>query len=137
MLDHTGLGHDPEHKVDWQRSQPNRAPVINTETHNYDSFIGMNNAPRGVLVSKSFYQVFTDPDGDELTYSVSIFDEYRQLLELLAIGLDYRTPENSHRPLEAFHRVWFHADADDDWDAIDLPLAGSSPRLPRRKARRS
>ena len=124
-LSHVGLAHNPSHKVDWRRSpgQPNRAPVVNAGTWNYQRFIGNNNAPRGILVSKSFYQVFSDPDGDELTYSVSIPDRYRQLLNEFSIGLDYRTPENSHRPLEAFHRVWFRADADQVWEAITPPLA--------------
>ena len=85
---------------------------------------GRNNAPRGVLVSKSFYQVFTDPDGDELTYAVAIKRGDRKLvLNEFSIGLDYRTPENSHRPLEAFHRVWFRAEEDTDWQAISPALA--------------
>ena len=122
-LSHVGLAHDPSHKVDWQRSQPNRAPVVNTGTRNYDWFIGPNNAPRGVLVSKSFYQVFTDPDGDELTYSVAIKKGDRQLLDEFSIGLDYRTPENSHRPLEVFHRVWFRAEEATDWKGKSPALA--------------
>ena len=28
-LSHDGRDHDPSHKVDWQRTQPNRAPVVN------------------------------------------------------------------------------------------------------------
>ena len=122
-LSHVGLAHDPSHKVDWQRTQPNRAPVVNTGTRNYDWFIGQNNAPRGVLVSKSFYQVFTDPDGDELTYSVAIKKGDRQLLDEFSIGLDYRTPENSHRPLEVFHRVWFRAEDATDWKGKSPALA--------------
>ena len=126
-LAHDGRDHDPEHKVDWRRSAgPNRAPVINTETRNYEWFIGRNNAPRGVLVSKSFYQVFSDPDGDELAYRVAISERHRHLLELLdefSVGLDYRTPENSHRPLEAFHRVWFRAEDETDWKAISPALS--------------
>ena len=122
-LSHVGLAHDAEHKVDWQRSQPNRAPVVNAGTWNYQRFIGNNNAPRGILVSKSFYQVFIDPDGDELTYSVSIPDHHRQLLDEFSIGLDYRTPENSHRSLEVFHRVWFRAEDDTDWKAVSPALA--------------
>ena len=74
-LSHDGRDHDPNHKVDWQRSRPNRAPAVNTQSENYDNFTGDNNAPSEVLVSKPFYQVFTDPDGDELTYSVSITRE--------------------------------------------------------------
>ena len=121
-LAHDGRDHDPNHKVDWQRTQPNRAPVVDTEARNYEFFTGQQNIPRGFLFSKSFYQVFTDPDGDELTYSVSMSEHERQLLDDLSIGLDYRTPENSHRPLTVFHRVWFEVDADDDWEAITPAL---------------
>ena len=121
-LSHDGRDHDPNHKVDWQRTQPNRAPVVDTEAGNYDFFTGQQNIPRGFLFSKPFYQVFTDPDGDELTYSASISDYHRQLLDDLSVGLDYRTPENSHRPLTVFHRVWFEVDAEDNWEAITPPL---------------
>ena len=121
-LVHDGRDHDPQHKVDWQRTQPNRAPVVDTEARNYEFFTGQPNIPRGFLFSKSFYQVFTDPDGDELTYSVSVSEHHRQLLDDLSIGLDYRTPENSHRPLTVFHRVWFEVDADDNWEAITPAL---------------
>ena len=122
-LAHVGRDHDPEHKVDWQRTQPNRAPVVDTEAGHYEWFTGQQNIPRGFLFSKSFYQVFTDPDGDELTYSVSMSDYHLQLLDDLSIGLDYRTSENSHRPLTVFHRVWFEVDGEDDWEAITPPLA--------------
>ena len=122
-LSHDGRDHDPNHKVDWQRTQPNRAPVVDTEARNYELFTGQQNIPRGFLFSKSFYQVVTDPDGDELTYSVSMSEHERQLLDDLSIGLDYRTSENSHRPLTVFHRVWFEVDADDDWEAITPGLA--------------
>ena len=121
-LAHDGRDHDPNHKVDWQRTQPNRAPVVDTEARNYEFFTGQQNIPRGFLFSKSFYQVVTDPDGDELTYSVAMPAHHRQLLDDLSIGLDYRTPENSHRPLTVFHRVWFEVDGEDDWK-------GKSPAL--------
>ena len=122
-LSHDGRDHDPSHKVDWQRIQPNRAPVVDTEARYYEFFTGQQNIPRGFLFSKIFYQVFTDPDGDELTYSASISDYHRQLLDGFFIGLDYRTPENSHRPPEVFHRVWFEVDGEDDWEAITPALA--------------
>ena len=124
-LDHDGLDHDASHKVDWRRSpgQANRAPAVDTEAENYEFFTGQQNIPRGFLFSKSFYQVLTDPDGDELTYSVSVSERHRQLLDDLSIGLDYRTPENSHRPLEVFHRVWFEVDSEEDWKAISPALS--------------
>ena len=122
-LTHVGRDHDPNHKVDWQRTRPNRAPVVDTEAGNYEFFTGQQNIPRGFLFSKPFYQVFTDPDGDELTYSVSMSEHERQLLDDLSVGLDYRTPENSHRPLTVFHRVWFEVDGEDDWKAMSPALA--------------
>ena len=124
-LSHTGLAHDASHKVDWRRSpgQPNQAPVVDTQAENYEWFTSQQNIPRGLLFSKSFYQVFTDPDGDELTYSVSASEDHRQLLDDLSIGLDYRTPENSHYSEELFHRVWFEVDGEDDWKGISPALS--------------
>ena len=66
VLAHSGLGHDPAHKVDWQRSappkqDPNRAPTVDAAAAAYAQLTGVNNAPRGVLVSKPFYEVFSDP----------------------------------------------------------------------------
>ena len=124
-LSHTGLAHDANHKVNWRRSpgQPNQAPVVDTQAENYEWFTSRQNIPRGLLFSKSFYQVFTDRDGDELTYSVSASEDHRQLLDDLSIGLDYRTPENSHQPMELFHRVWFEVDGEDDWKGISPALS--------------
>ena len=124
-LSHTGLAHDANHKVNWRRSpgQPNQAPVVDTQAENYEWFTSRQNIPRGLLFSKSFYQVFTDPDGDELTYSVAVSERHRQLLDDLSIGLDYRTPENSHQPMELFHRVWFEVDGEDDWKGISPALS--------------
>ena len=127
---HPGLDHDANHKVNWRLSpgEPNRAPVLNSGTRNYDSFVGRNNAPRGVLVSKSFAGLFSDPDGDNLSYTVAISAGRGQLVEQLVIGAHGRSDElaaKSPRPREATMRVFFEADADDDWDAI-------VPALPER-----
>ena len=102
---------------------PNRAPVVDTEAANYGLFTGQQDAPRGFLVSKSFAGLFTDPDGDDLTYSVSVSEHHRRLLDDLFIGLDRRTAENSHHPVELFHRVWFEVDGEDDWKAVSPALA--------------
>ena len=126
LLDHTGLPHDSAHKVDWQRSRSNRAPVINTETRNYDWFIGQNNASRGILVSKPFYQVFTDPDGDNLTYAVSVANGDSGLVDLLTIGGHGNSDEQAEQSgysLEAVLRVFFRAEDETDWK-------GKSPALP-------
>ena len=126
-LAHDGLAHDSEHKVDWQQTRPNRAPVVDTRVRNYQWFTGNNNAPSEVLVSKPFYQVFSDPDGDELTYAVSITSGNSHLVDELDLGLEYRTPENSHLPPEVFHRVWFKAADDAGWKAITPALADPAP----------
>ena len=128
-LSHVGLDHDARHKVDWQRTQPNRAPVVNTQSANYDRFTGNNNAPRGVLVSKPFYQVFTDPDGDELTFAVSIPEEHRRLVEELAVTLDKDfQPETRGWPqIGAYDRVFFQAADDAEWKAISPALPDPVP----------
>ena len=129
-LAHTELAHDAMHRVDWQRTEPNRAPVVNTGTRNYETFTGEVNAPRGVLVSKSFHRIFSDPDGDQLSYAVSITGGLAELVETLAIGTHGRSDTiaaKSPFPLDAVLRVFLQPDADDDWDAIvpalpDLPV---------------
>ncbi|MYI74847.1 MAG: hypothetical protein F4057_05870, partial [Acidobacteria bacterium] len=118
-LSHTGLGHDAEHKVDWGLSPPapNRAPVVNTATQNYTRFVGEQNAPRGVLVSKSFADLFSDPDGDQLTYTVSITGGRAQLAEDVVIGSWGRSDllaAKSPGSREATQRVFLEVDDDDD-----------------------
>ena len=55
-LSHTGLEHDPSHKVDWQA---NRAPVFHGAAQVLD------NALPGFLVSLPMFKTnFSDPDGD-------------------------------------------------------------------------
>ena len=87
----------------------NRAPVVDTSAANHASFTAANNAPRGILVSKRFQGIFTDPDGDDLTYAVSLPGEQMHLVDTLQIH-------------DGHQRVFFRADADDDWDALDPAL---------------
>ena len=62
-LSHTGLEHDPSHKVDWQA---NRAPVFHGAAQVLD------NALPGILVSVPMSKTdFRDPDGDPLTFTLS------------------------------------------------------------------
>ena len=62
-LSHTGLEHDPSHKVDWQA---NRAPVFHGAAQVLD------NALPGFLVSLPMFKTnFSDPDGDPLTFALS------------------------------------------------------------------
>ncbi len=126
-LSHDGLAHDANHKVNWQLSpEANRAPVVNTDTPTYESFVGEQDAPRGVLVSKSFAGLFSDPDGDELTYAVSISGGRAQLVEDVSTGRWGRSDAiaaKSPYPREAAMRVFLEMDGDDDWKAV-------SPALP-------
>ncbi len=120
-LAHTGLAHNPSHKVDWQRTRPNRAPVVNTDAETYDNFTASLNTPRGTLVSKSFHQVFTDPDGDDLTYTVSVAEERRELVEELELALTDPRPSS---PLpEGFPRVFFRTESAGDWKSVSPALA--------------
>ena len=105
--------------------QPNRAPVVNTQAKYYSWFTENNNAPRGVLVSKPFRGIFSDPDGDNLSYSVAISGGDRQLVELLLIPPDGQSDDltaQSSYPIPNITRVWFQADGDDDWKAITPTL---------------
>ena len=93
-LAHDGLAHDPNHKVNWELQSSNQAPVV----------------------SKPFHGIFSDPDGDQLTYSASIPDEHRHLLETLRISLD----------VEASGELWdilfFLTETETDWKALTPPL---------------
>ncbi len=123
-LEHAGLGHDANHKVDAGLVSTNRAPVVNRQARNHAWFVQHNNAPRGVLVSKGFHGIFSDPDGDPLTYAVSIPAEYAGLVELLHIREDGSSDvlaAQSDLSLEVIQRVWFRADAE-DWRRLTAGL---------------
>ena len=108
--------------------QPNQAPVVNTQAKYYSWFTENNNAPRGVLVSKPFRGIFSDPDGDNLSYSVAISGGDSHLVEMLLIPPDGQSDDltaQSSYPIPNITRVWFRADGDADWKAI-------TPTLPDR-----
>ena len=84
---------------------PNRAPAVNTQAAHYASFVGRQSAPRGSPVSKPFEDIFSDPDGDELTYAVTVPGDHSGLLDMLGAN-------------EASYRVGILVDADDDWKAV-------------------
>ena len=104
----------------------NQAPVVDTQAGHYRDFTGTNNAPRGVLVSKPFHGVFSDPDGDQLTYAVSIPDGQSHLVELLQVpSVDADVPaqeRTSPREAGLLTRVWFRAEAEADWKALNPPM---------------
>ena len=107
-----------------QRSVLNHAPVADTNAEYYSWFTGDNNAPRGVLVSKPFHGIFSDPDGDDLSYAVAITQGRTDLVELLLIPpdgqSDSRTAQSSY-PIPNITRVWFRADAE-GWKSLTSSL---------------
>ena len=97
----------------------NRAPVVDEESSNYAGFTAAGNAPRGVLVTKDFNGIFSDPDGDTLTYTVALSDPGQAALVELAHVLTPEELEQRARPDVVAHLVWFRADTDVDWGAMD------------------
>ena len=102
--------------VTWVNAN-NQAPVVNTQAANYAGFTAAMNVPAGTLVSKSFHQVFSDPDGDDLTYTVSVAEEHRNLM--VELELAPTNPRPSNPALDRFYpRVFFRTETDGDWKAI-------------------
>ena len=102
--DRCGPGRSTRFQVEAE-AQSNRAPVVNGKTDRYASFIQAERAPRGALASKPYGGIFSDPDGDSLTYSVSVPDDRRQVVELVGV----------HEPSQ---RVVIRLHADGDWESI-------------------
>ncbi len=101
--------------VEWTEKPPNRAPVVDTQAERYADFVKTGNAPRGTLVWKIFTGFFSDPDGDDLTFTASVPDDRSHLLESLQTRLDVSDEREKFLFLEM--------DAEDDWKAL-------SPALP-------
>ena len=104
---------------------PDLAPMVDTHSANYGSFVGQQDAPPGTLVSKRFDGVFFDPNGDEMSYSVSVSENQRELVDELSVTLDedVRTEAHSHVEAGAFTRVWFRSESDDEWKSVSPSLA--------------
>ena len=104
---------------------PDLAPMVDTHSANYGSFVGQQDAPPGTLVSKRFDGIFFDPNGDEMSYSVSVSENQRELVDELSVTLDedVRTEAHSHVEAGAFTRVWFRSESDDEWKSVSPSLA--------------
>ncbi len=96
----------------------NRAPVVDEGSRHYASFTASGNAPRGVLVTKDFEGIFSDPDGDELTYTVALSDSGQAALVETLHVLTAEELASSPHPDVVAHLVWFRADTEADWDAM-------------------
>ena len=94
--------------VTWE--EPNRAPVVDEQAEKYAAFIDTSNAPRGTLASKEFGGVFSDPDGDTLTYTVTVPTGRSGLVDSVYVQ-------------EATQQVFIRVDGEDDWNAVTPALA--------------
>ncbi|MDE2988926.1 MAG: SwmB domain-containing protein [Chloroflexota bacterium] len=88
-----------------QPEQPNRAPEIDVNAARYAPFTETGNAPRGTLVSRNFDGIFSDPDGDDLTFTAAITAGRAELVDAVNVASD--------RSL-----LFVRVDGDDDWAAL-------------------
>ena len=87
-------------------TQANRAPVVNEDSEQHAALVNASWAPRGIYVSKVYEGVFSDSDGDTLTYTVSyIPDDRRRLLDTVNIQ-------------EETQRLFVKLRADGDWGGL-------------------
>ena len=96
---------------------------MDPQAKDYRRFTGENNAPRGTLVSKPFYQVFVDPDGDALSYSATVTSGNAELVELLQVTTEEGRPPRTFPPYGTYFRVWLRPDGESDWKALRPVLA--------------
>ena len=97
--------------TDVDETTVNFGPVVDDQAERYQGFTGTDNAPRGTLVSKVYDGIFSDPNGDELTYTVSVPADRSALVDTVYV-------------LEDIQRVFIRLDAEDDWGAV-------TPALPK------
>ena len=84
----------------------NRAPVVDEGAEHYGQFVGSSNAPRGILVYKFFDGVFSDPDGDELSYAAEVRGEWASLVSILHVSAGQGL-------------LFVEVDGDADWAGLD------------------
>jgi uncharacterized repeat protein (TIGR02059 family) len=111
--------------VEWSDedpSQPNRAPVAQRWADNYLEVAGSINAPPATLVSKRFYGVFSDPDGDDLTYTYEITSGNADLVEEISITLPDSPGVPSHVRVGTFPRLFVKVEDEAGWKAVTPAL---------------
>ena len=97
--------------TDVDETTVNIGPVVDDRAERYAGFTGTDNAPRGTLVSKVYDGIFSDPNGDTLTYTVSVPADRSELVDTVYVA-------------EGTQRVFIRLDAEGDWGAV-------SPALPK------
>ena len=97
--------------TDVDETAVNLGPVVDAQAERYAGFTGTDNAPRGTLVSKVYDGIFSDPNGDTLTYTVSVPADRSELVDTVYVHEDTQ-------------RVFIRLDAEDDWGAV-------TPALPK------
>ena len=96
--------------VTWVEELPNRAPVVDEDAARYDAFVDTDNAARGTMVYKHFDGIFSDPDGDKLTYTVAVTAGRSDLVVSLVVA-------------KATGLVGIRLENDGDWGDITPALA--------------
>ena len=69
------------------------------------------------MVWKIFTGFFSDPDGDELTYTASVPDDRSPLVESVQVRLDVGSGDERDKFL------FLEVDGEDDWKALSPALA--------------
>ncbi|MYH99823.1 MAG: hypothetical protein F4124_10375, partial [Acidimicrobiia bacterium] len=100
---------EPEPEPTLAPEPANRAPEVDQDAENYRWFIRSQHAPRGVFVHKLFDGIFSDPDGDELAYEVSVPDDRAGVVELLGV-------------MRSNKGIGFQYEKNRDWSAITPAL---------------
>ena len=95
--------------------------MTDTQSGNYANFTRPKEtsgyAPRGILVSRPIYGIFSDPDGDKLTYTVSVPADRRDLVDMVHVTTEEQLAQHT-QPIEIALRVWLDMDDEDDWSAV-------------------